>query len=77
MIALLFSSHRHLGLRARRYVGEFRDARDRTVGVCVFAAIYHPVGTPIGGSTPRLVRGRTMAFNICGNIGSIASGAPR
>lgn len=44
-------------------------------GVGVFAAIYHPVGTPMVVDTA-IVRGRTMAFNgICGNIGvSIASG---
>jgi MFS family permease len=42
----------------------------------IFAAIYHPVGTPMLVDTAK-VRGRTMAFNgICGNIGvSIASGA--
>jgi MFS family permease len=44
-------------------------------GVGLFAAIYHPVGTPmvVDGAVHR---GRTMAFNgICGNIGvSIASG---
>ena len=44
-------------------------------GVGLFAAIYHPVGTPmiVDAAT---TRGRTMAFNgICGNIGvSIASG---
>jgi len=44
-------------------------------GVGLFAAIYHPVGTPmlVDAATKR---GRTMAFNgICGNIGvSIASG---
>jgi sugar phosphate permease len=41
----------------------------------VFAAIYHPVGTPMVIDAAK-VRGRTMAFNgICGNIGvSIASG---
>jgi sugar phosphate permease len=44
-------------------------------GVGLFAAIYHPVGTPMLVDTA-VVRGRTMAFNgICGNIGvSIASG---
>ena len=44
-------------------------------GVGVFAAIYHPVGTPMVVDAA-VVRGRTMAFNgICGNIGvSIASG---
>ena len=44
-------------------------------GVGVFAAIYHPVGTPMIVDAA-VVRGRTMAFNgICGNIGvSIASG---
>ena len=44
-------------------------------GVGVFAAIYHPVGTPMVVDAA-MVRGRTMAFNgICGNIGvSIASG---
>src|SRR5678815_2395386 len=44
-------------------------------GVGVFAAIYHPVGTPMVVDAAT-VRGRTMAFNgICGNIGvSIASG---
>jgi MFS family permease len=44
-------------------------------GVGVFAAIYHPVGTPMVVDTA-IVRGRTMAFNgICGNVGvSIASG---
>src|ERR1041385_6269842 len=44
-------------------------------GVGLFAAIYHPVGTPMVVDTA-VVRGRTMAFNgICGNIGvSIASG---
>ncbi len=44
-------------------------------GVGLFAAIYHPVGTPmvVDAATKR---GRTMAFNgICGNIGvSVASG---
>jgi len=41
----------------------------------LFAAIYHPVGTPMVVDAA-VVRGRTMAFNgICGNIGvSIASG---
>jgi MFS family permease len=45
-------------------------------GMGLFAAIYHPVGTPMLVDTAK-VRGRTMAFNgICGNIGvSIASGA--
>ena len=44
-------------------------------GVGVFAAIYHPVGTPMVVDAA-VTRGRTMAFNgICGNIGvSIASG---
>jgi len=44
-------------------------------GVGLFAAIYHPVGTPMIVDAA-VVRGRTMAFNgICGNIGvSIASG---
>src|SRR5262245_22160497 len=44
-------------------------------GVGLFAAIYHPVGTPMV-IDAAVVRGRTMAFNgICGNIGvSIASG---
>jgi MFS family permease len=44
-------------------------------GIGLFAAIYHPVGTPMLVDTAT-VRGRTMAFNgICGNIGvSIASG---
>src|SRR6185436_18817711 len=44
-------------------------------GVGLFAAIYHPVGTPMI-VDQAVVRGRTMAFNgICGNIGvSIASG---
>jgi predicted MFS family arabinose efflux permease len=44
-------------------------------GVGLFAAIYHPVGTPMVVDAAT-VRGRTMAFNgICGNIGvSIASG---
>jgi sugar phosphate permease len=44
-------------------------------GVGLFAAIYHPVGTPMLVDTA-VVRGRSMAFNgICGNIGvSIASG---
>jgi predicted MFS family arabinose efflux permease len=44
-------------------------------GVGVFAAIYHPVGTPMV-IDAAVVRGRTMAFNgICGNVGvSIASG---
>ena len=44
-------------------------------GVGLFAAIYHPVGTPMIVDAAK-VRGRTMAFNgICGNIGvSIASG---
>ncbi len=44
-------------------------------GVGVFAAIYHPVGTPMVVDAA-VVRGRTMAFNgICGNVGvSIASG---
>ena len=44
-------------------------------GVGIFAAIYHPVGTPMVVDAA-IVRGRTMAFNgICGNIGvSIASG---
>jgi MFS family permease len=44
-------------------------------GVGLFAAIYHPVGTPMVVDSAT-VRGRTMAFNgICGNIGvSIASG---
>ena len=44
-------------------------------GVGLFAAIYHPVGTPMVVDAA-VVRGRTMAFNgICGNIGvSIASG---
>ena len=45
-------------------------------GVGLFAAIYHPVGTPMIVDAA-VQRGRTMAFNgICGNIGvSIASGA--
>src|ERR1700716_516122 len=45
-------------------------------GMGLFAAIYHPVGTPMLVDIAK-VRGRTMAFNgICGNIGvSIASGA--
>ncbi|HKS60639.1 MAG TPA: MFS transporter [Xanthobacteraceae bacterium] len=44
-------------------------------GVGLFAAIYHPVGTPMIVDAA-VTRGRTMAFNgICGNIGvSIASG---
>ena len=44
-------------------------------GVGLFAAIYHPVGTPMVVDAA-VMRGRTMAFNgICGNIGvSIASG---
>src|SRR5437764_7528169 len=44
-------------------------------GVGLFAAIYHPVGTPMIVDAA-VVRGRTMAFNgIRGNIGlSIASG---
>ncbi|MBV8838789.1 MAG: MFS transporter, partial [Alphaproteobacteria bacterium] len=44
-------------------------------GVGLFAAIYHPVGTPMIVDSA-VHRGRTMAFNgICGNIGvSIASG---
>jgi MFS family permease len=44
-------------------------------GVGLFAAIYHPVGTPMV-VDQAVQRGRTMAFNgICGNIGvSIASG---
>jgi MFS family permease len=44
-------------------------------GVGLFAAIYHPVGTPMVVDAA-VVRGRTMALNgICGNIGvSIASG---
>ena len=44
-------------------------------GVGLFAAIYHPVGTPMVVDAA-VTRGRTMAFNgICGNIGvSIASG---
>src|SRR5258705_376416 len=44
-------------------------------GVGLFAAIYHPVGTPMVVDAA-ITRGRTMAFNgICGNIGvSIASG---
>ena len=44
-------------------------------GVGLFAAIYHPVGTPMIVDAA-VQRGRTMAFNgICGNIGvSIASG---
>ena len=44
-------------------------------GVGVFAAIYHPVGTPMVVDAA-VSRGRTMAFNgICGNFGvSIASG---
>jgi MFS family permease len=44
-------------------------------GVGLFAAIYHPVGTPMVVDSA-VQRGRTMAFNgICGNIGvSIASG---
>jgi MFS family permease len=44
-------------------------------GVGLFAAIYHPVGTPMIVDAA-VHRGRTMAFNgICGNIGvSIASG---
>src|SRR5205814_199258 len=44
-------------------------------GVGLFAAIYHPVGTPMIVDSA-VQRGRTMAFNgICGNIGvSIASG---
>jgi MFS family permease len=44
-------------------------------GVGLFAAIYHPVGTPMLVDSA-VQRGRTMAFNgICGNIGvSIASG---
>jgi MFS family permease len=44
-------------------------------GVGLFAAIYHPVGTPMVVDAAT-VRGRSMAFNgICGNIGvSIASG---
>ena len=38
-------------------------------GVGLFAAIYHPVGTPMIVDAA-VVRGRTMAFNgICGNIG--------
>ena len=43
-------------------------------GVGLFAAIYHPVGTPMVVDAA-VTRGRTMAFNgICGNIGvSIAS----
>src|ERR1700741_5226861 len=45
------------------------------LGVGLFAAIYHPVGTPMVVDAA-VQRGRTMAFNgICGNIGvSIASG---
>src|SRR5215212_6869010 len=44
-------------------------------GVGLFAAIYHPVGTPMVVDAA-VTRGRTMAFNgICGNVGvSIASG---
>ena len=44
-------------------------------GVGLFAAIYHPVGTPMM-IDAAVMRGRTVAFNgICGNIGvSIASG---
>jgi len=44
-------------------------------GVGLFAAIYHPVGTPMM-IDAAVTRGRTVAFNgICGNIGvSIASG---
>jgi len=44
-------------------------------GVGLFAAIYHPVGTPMIVDAA-VQRGRTMAFNgICGNVGvSIASG---
>jgi MFS family permease len=44
-------------------------------GVGLFAAIYHPVGTPMVVDAA-VQRGRTMAFNgICGNVGvSIASG---
>jgi len=44
-------------------------------GVGLFAAIYHPVGTPMV-IDAAVTRGRTLAFNgICGNIGvSIASG---
>src|ERR1041384_2255457 len=44
-------------------------------GVGLFAAIYHPVGTPMIVDAA-VQRGRTMAFNgICGNCGvSIASG---
>ena len=44
-------------------------------GVGLFAAIYHPVGTPMIVDAA-VTRGRTMAFNgICGNVGvSIASG---
>src|ERR1041384_8810601 len=44
-------------------------------GVGLFAAIYHPVGTPMIVDAA-VVRGRPMAFNgICGNVGvSIASG---
>src|SRR5438105_4025687 len=45
-------------------------------GVGLFAAVYHPVGTPMVVDAA-VQRGRTMAFNgICGNIGvSIASGS--
>ena len=45
-------------------------------GVGLFAAIYHPVGTPMVVDAA-VSRGRTMAFNgICGNFGvSIASGS--
>ena len=68
--------HRNL-FGAGRHGGELRDAGDRAVRVGLFAAIYHPVGTPmvVDAATER---GRTMAFNgICGNIGvSIAAAAP-
>jgi len=55
--------------------GSFETLAMALFGVGLFAAIYHPVGTPMIVDAA-VQRGRTMAFNgICGNIGvSIASG---
>src|SRR3954465_7653803 len=55
--------------------GGFETLAMALFGVGLFAAIYHPVGTPMIVDAA-VTRGRTMAFNgICGNVGvSIASG---
>ena len=74
MIVRLFPRHWAL-LRAGRRVERFETLAVALFGVGMFAAIYHPVGTPMVVDAA-VRRGRTMAFNgICGNVGvSIASG---